>query len=306
VRVAITVLVPNEIGVAALSRVDGVRPARYVAGEPWPPEAKTAQVLVPVFLAGADVEALLAGLPSLEYVQLLSAGAEVWAGRLPAGVLLSTCRGAHGGSTAEWAIAVLLAVYRELPSFQRTQALHEWDRHLTDTLWEKKILVVGAGDLADEFERRAVTFDATVTIVGRTRRDGVHGTDELPALLPEHDAVVLVVPLTAETTRMVDAAFLAAMPDGAVLVNAARGPVVDTDALLAELTSGRLRAALDVTDPEPLPADHPLWMAPGLLLTPHVGGNTRGLDERAWRIAADEIARYAAGEQPRNLVRGEY
>lgn len=305
-RVAITVLVPNEIGVAALSRVDGVRPVRYEPGKPWPAEAETAQVLVPGFLAGLDVETLLAGLPALEYVQLLSAGAEVWTGRLPDGVLLSTCRGAHGGSTAEWALAVLLAVYRDLPAFQHAQDRREWTRHTTDTLWEKKILVVGAGDLAEEFERRAVAFDATVTLVARTKRDGVHGTDELPALLPEHDAVVLVVPLTAATTRMVDADFLAAMPDGAVLVNAARGPVVDTAALLAELTSGRLRAALDVTDPEPLPSDHPLWTAPGLLLTPHVGGSTRGLDERAWRIAADEIARYAAGERPRNLVRGEY
>lgn len=301
-----TVLVPDERGAAALSGVDGVVPLVYAAGKPWPAGARDARVLVPGFLASDGVDGLMAELPALEYVQLLSAGAEVWVGRLPAGVLLSTCRGAHGGSTAEWALGALLSIYREFPGFARSQQRHEWDRHETDTLQGKRVLIVGAGDLADELTRRLLPFDASVTLVGRTARDGVHGVAELPGLLGEYDAVVLVVPLTEATTRLADAGFLARMADGAVLVNAARGPVVDTDALVAELRTGRLRAALDVTEPEPLPSDHPLWTMDGVLITPHVGGNCRGQEDRAWRIAAAEIARYAAGERPRNLVRGDY
>jgi phosphoglycerate dehydrogenase-like enzyme len=279
---------------------------RYVPGEPWPAEARSAQVLVPRFLATDDVAELLAGLPELKYVQLLSAGAEMWIGKLPDDVLLSTCRGAHGGSTAEWVVGSLLAVYRDFPRFLAAQARHEWDFHHTDTLQDKRVLIVGAGDLGDQLARRLAPFDASTTLVGRHARDGVHSVDELPELLGQHDAVVLMVPLTSATTRMVDAEFLAAMSDGAILVNAARGPVVDTDALVAELRTGRLRAVLDVTDPEPLPPDHPLWTMDGLFLTPHVGGSCRGVSTRGWRIAAAEIARYVAGEQPRNLVHGDY
>src|SRR5829696_1838472 len=143
-------------------------------------------------------------------------------------------------------------------------------------------------------------------MVARRARPDAHGVDELPGLLPDADIVVVVVPLTEATRRLIDAAFLARMRDGALVVNASRGPVADTGALLAELSSGRLRAALDVTDPEPLPADHPLWTAPGLLLTPHVAGSCTGHTQRAYAIAAAEISRFVAGEQPRNLVRGTY
>ncbi|MFI6871772.1 NAD(P)-dependent oxidoreductase [Nocardia sp. NPDC050406] len=186
------------------------------------------------------------------------------------------------------------------------QREHRWTQHQTDTLSGKRILIVGAGDLAAQMSRKLAAFDASVTLVGTTAREGVHGVDELPDLLGDADAVVLTVPVTSKTIGLVDAAFLARMADGAILVNAARGPIVRTDALLAELTAGRLRAVLDVTDPEPLPADHPLWDAPGLLLTPHVGGSSRGSRERAYAVAAREIARYLGGEPPRNLVHGEY
>jgi phosphoglycerate dehydrogenase-like enzyme len=112
--------------------------------------------------------------------------------------------------------------------------------------------------------------------------------------------------LTDETRGLVDKDFLAAMPDGALLVNGARGPVADTDALLAELRSGRLRAAVDVTDPEPLPAGHPLWEAPGLLLTPHVGGSVPAAMRRAFRVMREQLAYYARGEEPPNVVRDGY
>ena len=299
-------LVPDEQGMAALSGVDGVRPVRYEVGEPWTDEARAAEVLVPRFLSTSDPSDMLAGLPNLKLVQLLSAGAELFIGKVPAGVALSTCRGAHGGSTAEWVIGGLLAVYRDFPRFIAAHQRGEWDYHKTDTLQDKRVLIVGAGDLGDQLVRRLLPFDATATLVGRHARDGVHAVAELPELLGEYDAVVLMVPLTSETKGMVDADFLARMADGAILVNAARGPVVDTNALVAELRTGRLRAVLDVTDPEPLPPDHPLWTVDGLFLTPHVGGSCTGGGRRAWRVAAAEIGRYAVGEPLRNLVHGEY
>jgi phosphoglycerate dehydrogenase-like enzyme len=304
--VTITVLVPDEAGLAALAGIDGVTAVRYDVDEPLPPEAAHAEVLVPSFLAGSGALRVLDQLPKLRLVQLLTAGAEQWLGRLPDGVALSTARGAHGGSTAEWALGALIAIYRDLIPFDRSREAGQWARHSTETLQDKRILVLGAGDLGQRMTRRLEASDATATLVATTARDGVHGIDELPALLPDHDAVVLMVPLTDATTGLVDAEFLSRMPDGAILVNAARGKVVDTDALVAELATGRLRAALDVTDPEPLPPGHPLWTSPGLLLTPHVAGSVTGFADRGYRIAAAEIARFAVGEEPANLVRGAY
>ena len=300
------VLIPYADGVAALGAVPGVQAVRYDPDGPLPPEAAAAQVFVPPFLASRRVVELVAHLPELKLVQLLTAGAENWVGRLPAHVALSDCRGAHGVATAEWIVAVLLAVYRELPGFVRAQDERRWDQHFTDELAGKRVLLVGAGDLAENTVRRLAPFEVTTTLVGRTARDGVHGIDEVHDLLPGHDAAVIVIPLTDDTRGLVDARFLAAMPDGALLVNAARGPVVDTDALVRELQTGRLRAAVDVTDPEPLPADHPLWTAPGLLLTPHVGGSVPGGMDRAFRVAVEQISAFARGDAPPNLVEGGY
>jgi len=306
VMVGIGVLVPHPEGVELLVDVPGVTATSYDPGGELPAAAASAQVLVPPFLATGDVVALAGRLPELALVQLLTAGAETWVGRLPDGVALSDCRGAHGGATAEWVVATLLAVYRHLPRFARAQDEARWDQHRTEELAGKRVLIVGAGDVAEHTVRRLTPFEVSITLVGRRARDGVHGIDEVRDLLPHHDACVVIVPLTEDTRGLVDAAFLAAMPDGAVLVNAARGPVADTDALTAELTSGRLRAALDVTDPEPLPTDHPLWRAPGLLLTPHVGGSVPGAMPRAYGIAAEQIAAFARGERPPNLVENGY
>lgn len=298
----ITVLVPDEQGEAALAGVAGVDVRRVPADGPLP----DAEVLVPGFLVAPDVAAYLDQLPSLRFIQLLTAGAEDWIGKVPAHIMLSVARGAHGGSTAEWTLAALLAVYRDLVSFEREREAGRWARRPTETLIGKKVLVIGAGDLGSQLRRRLTACDAETTLVGSTARDGVHGIAEVPNLLPAHDAVVLMVPLTPATTRMVDADFLSRMRDGAVLVNAARGKVVDTDALVAELASGRLRAALDVTEPEPPPAGHPLWTVPNLLLTPHVAASVDGYQDRAYAVVAAEIARYAAGEKPHNLVHGDY
>ncbi|HEY2280099.1 MAG TPA: 2-hydroxyacid dehydrogenase [Streptosporangiaceae bacterium] len=300
----VTVLVPGETGRAALAGQEWADPVVYDPDREWPEEASPAEVLV-VPPASHTADRLLAAmreLPKLRLVQTLSAGVELWEGKLPDGVLLSNARGAHGGATAELATAGLLAVYREVPQFLAQQAEHRWDQHPTETLDGKRVLVLGAGDLAQSLRSQLEPFGATVTLVGRSARDGVRSFEEVPGLLGGHDAVVLMVPYNDQTRHLADAAFLARMPDQAVLVNVARGPVVDTDALLAELTAGRLRAVLDVTDPEPLPPDHPLWDAPGVLIFPHVGGSTAGMTDRAWRVAAAQIGAFAAGQDPPNLV----
>ena len=306
----LTVLVPDATGEEALADLDGVDTVRYDASaDPadLPDGAARAQVLVPGFLSTEGARALLEHLPAVRLVQLLSAGAEKWVGRLPEGVGLSDCQGAHGGVTAEWVLAGLLAVLRDIPTCVRDQDRGHWDQRLTDTLTGKRVLLVGTGDLGEQTTRRLTPFGvATITRVGRSARDGVHGTDELPDLLADHDVVVLLVPLTDETRGLVDAAFLAAMGDGAVLVNAARGPVVDTDALLAELRTGRLRAVIDVVEPEPLPADHPLWTAPNLLITPHVGGSVPGHLDRAYRVVRTQMEAVVRGEDPPNQVVGQY
>ena len=243
----LTVLVPDDEGMSVLAEVPRVLPVRYQWGEPVPPEAAKAEVLIPG--KHPPGEELWRTLPNLKLIQLLSAGAEDWVGKVPDGVLLSTCRGAHGGSTAEWVVAALLSIYRKLDDFAVAQREGRWERQSTDTLQGKRVLVVGAGDLGQHLRRRLEPFDARCTMVGMTAREGVHGVRELPGLLGLHDVVVLMVPLTSRTRGMADAEFLARMRDGAVLVNVARGAVVVTDALVAELTTGRLRAALDVIDP---------------------------------------------------------
>ncbi len=202
-------------------------------------------------------------------------------------------------------LTAILSYLREFPGFARAQARHEWSYSAyapTDELAGKHVLIVGAGSIGTAIKARLAPFEVSVTSVARTARDGVHPVSELPALLPAADVVVVIVPLTAETRGLVSADFLAAMKDGALLVNAARGPVADTDALVDALRTGRISAAMDVTDPEPLPADHPLWDMSNVLLTPHVGGSVRGLLPRAYRLAGEQLRRHVAGEPLINEV----
>lgn len=296
------VLVPTDLGLTVLGDAPGLDAVRYEPGEAWPAGHLDAPVVVVGFERAAEIGPRFADLPELKLVQTLNAGYEQWLPHLPAGVMLSNGRGAHGGSSAEWVVAALLAIYRELALFNDKQRQGVWHAMDTDTLIGKRIVVLGAGDLATNLAARLTPFDAHVTLVGRTARDAVIAMADIDTLLPDADVVVAMLPNDASTHRVINAAFLGKLRDGAVVVNAGRGPAVDTDALLAELNSGRLRAALDVTDPEPLPPGHPLWSAPGLLLTPHVAGSTAGAWERAWVIAREQIEVFARGEQPPNVV----
>ena len=273
---------------------------------PAPGDPAQVEIWVPPFLSGPDVVAQLPKLTGLRLLQLMSAGAEAWVDHMPAAVTLCDARGVHTASTSEWVITAILASVREFPRFTLAQAAHRWDHTNTDTLAGKRMLIVGAGDIGEAVCRRLEPFGVTLIRVARRRRDGVYPVTDLPWLLPDADVVVLLVPLTAATRGMVDSRFLGRMRDGALLVNAARGPIVDTAALLAELQSLRLRAALDVTDPEPLPGDHPLWNAPGLLLTPHVAGSVHGVLAPAYRLVGDQLRRYAAGEPLQNVVTEGY
>ena len=272
-------------------------------GDP-PPGADRVEFFVARYDAPPPPADALTRLPALRVVQLSSAGFEAWEPLLPAGVRLCNGRGVHGASTAELAVAGLLATLRELPAFLDAQRAHEWRDALTEGITGKRVVVVGAGDIGRRVAAALRAFDAEVTLVARTARDDVRSIDDLAGLLPHADGVVLALPASPETEGLVDAGFLAALPDGAVVVNVARGRIVDTDALLAELTARRLRAFLDVTDPEPLPAQHPLWDAPNLLLTPHVGGGTRGWQRRAYRLVREQVERYVRGEPLVNVVVG--
>jgi len=246
--------------------------------------------------------ALLDRMPRLRFVQSLTAGVEHLSGRIPPGVALCSGRGIHGASTAELAVTLILSSLRGVPEFVRAQDRQEWAQQSRPALADRRVLMVGYGDIGAALEQRLVPFEVEVVKVARTRRAGVHAMAELPRLLPDADVVVIVVPLTDETRHLVDATFLATMKRGALLVNVARGGVVDTDALVEALHEGRIEAALDVTDPEPPPPGHPLWSAPHLLLSPHVGGPTSAFRPRAERLVRDQLIRFAAGQPLANVV----
>ncbi len=278
----------------------------YTGRGDYPSDPASVEFWVPPFLAQSKVTEPLADMPALRAIQLLSAGAEVWAPVVPESVTLCDARGVHTGVTAEWAIGAILASMRGFDGFARRQVHHEWRVRWRTTVCDKHALIVGAGDIGEKIAEVLSVLGTTVTKVARRPRPGVHAVDELDALLPEADVVVLVLPLTDATRGMVDAGFLSRMKDGALLVNAARGPIVDTDALVAEVASGRLRCALDVVDPEPLPAGHPLWDLEGALITPHVGASVDGMVPRAYAPVGPQIRRFAAGEPLENVVTEGY
>jgi len=299
----ITVWLPGRSAERAMGGLpDGFRADVWTGADGVPASADSVEVVIPPFAVQRPDLSVLGTLPRLRLVQLLSAGAEMAVPYVPPGVALGVARGAHDQVVAEWILAAILAHMRSLPRFVLAQRSQQWDFTLTDTLGGKTVLILGYGSIGVTLTRLLSVFDVTVIPVARRARPGVSAVAGLPSLLPTADVVVVLVPLTESTTGMVDASFLGLMPDRALLVNAARGAVVSTPALLAELSSGRLSAALDVTDPEPLPAGHPLWSAPGLLLTPHVAGASGEPMVRSLALARAQLQRYAAGEPLRDLV----
>lgn len=273
-------------------------------GEP-PEEILDAEFLV---LTSGDrrIMDLLAQMRALRVIQTLSAGVD-WALRvLPQGVTLCDASGTRDVAVAEWVLAAILASQRRLPELRDRQREHEWASHRSDELAGSTVLILGYGAIGAAVEARLKPFDVRLIRVARHAREGVHSVDELGVLLPLADVVVVLLPLTAETRGLLGAELLAYLRSGALLVNAARGPIVDATALLELLEGGRLRAAVDVTDPEPLPVDHPLWDAPGVLITPHYAGDTRAADRRAFALVGEQVRRYVRKEALANVVRHGY
>ncbi|MEW1568074.1 2-hydroxyacid dehydrogenase [Streptomyces sp. NPDC093509] len=272
--------------------------------------ADCAFYVVPYMKPPAVSQRPLSAMTSVRAVQTLSAGVDhvlPSVKSLRPGVMLCNARGVHEASTAELTLTLILASLRGIPDFVRGQDDEKWRSGFRPSLADKSVLIVGYGSIGSAIEDRLAPFElARVARVARsartTERGPVRPLTELPSLLPESDVVVLSTPLTESTRGLVDAEFLSRMKDGALLVNVARGPVVDTKALLAELESGRITAALDVTDPEPLPPGHPLWHAPGVLISPHVGGPTSAFWPRAKRLLAQQLTLFVNREPLRNVV----
>jgi len=247
---------------------------------------------------------LIATMPRLAVVQSLSSGVDDVLAAIPPQVTLCNGRGLHHEEgTAELAVALILASLRRLGRFARQQAERSWEHVRTESVDGKRVLVVGAGHIGSGIAARLAPFGAVISQVSRTARGAVMPLPRLRELAAGSDILVICIALTAETRGLVGAEVLAALPDGALVVNVARGPVIDAQALAAELASGRLNAALDVTDVEPLPPDRLEWTLPNVVITPHIGGDTTQFAERAAPFVADQVELHLANEPLVNVVK---
>jgi phosphoglycerate dehydrogenase-like enzyme len=264
-----------------------------------------AEFLVP----GSDkplVVESLGRMPKLRVIQTLSAGVDWLLSAVPPGVTLCDASGTRDAAVAEWVLAAILASLKKLGEARDSQREHRWEWREPDELAGKRVMILGYGSIGVAVEERLAILDAEAIRVARHARPGVHAADELGSLLGEADIVVVLLPLTPATRGLLDREMLGRMREGALLVNGARGGIVDTEALVELLAEGRIRAALDVTEPEPLPAEHPLWDAPGVLITPHFAGDTRGAERKAFALVGEQVRRYVRGEALVNVVEDGY
>lgn len=221
---------------------------------------------------------------------------------MPEHVRVCNARGVYDAPLAEWVVGPILAMERGIVQARDAQARHAWESIEPPELSGRQVVILGLGSIGSAIATRLRPFGVDVIGVGRTVREGVVGLADLAAVLPTAEILVDMLPLTRETRRLLDAPRLALLPDGALIVNAGRGATIDTPALLAELQSGRIRAALDVTDPEPLPSDHRLWELPNVVITPHMAGDSPRATIRSWQLVGDQIRRFATGEPVLNEV----
>ena len=295
------------------SWLDDVGPIEGITPIVWDPQAgppgEDVEVFIAPYMAPSDQIAVVRDKPSVRLVQLLSAGADAALPVVPEDVAVANARGVHDAATAELTVALVLASQRGFDEFARAQAKGEWlPRHFRRGLADQRVLLLGYGSVGRSIADRLAPFEISLTAVASRARGGddlvesVHGIDELADLLPEHDVVISVLPGSDATAGIFDDAALARIPDGALLCNVGRGNALVTEDALKH--TGRIRFALDVTDPEPLPPDHPLWSEPGVIISPHVGGVTEAFRPRMVALLQDQLRRVAAGERPENLVRG--
>ncbi|WP_430868710.1 2-hydroxyacid dehydrogenase [Demequina aurantiaca] len=308
----ITVSVPDSAVADAIGDLGD--DARLVVWDPQQGDAPEDEreriniVCIPHLSGGRAVYERIGACPNLAVIQIPSAGYEHAAPFVPEGIALANARGVHDTRTAEFAITLALASQRGLPHVFDAQRRGKWEPYvLSPSLADRKTLVVGYGSIGAAIGSRLRAMEAEVEGVATTARtadDGtvVHAIADIHSVLPGAEVVFVVTPHNAATDKLVDAKFLAAMPDDALLINVGRGACVDTDALVAELESGRLRAGLDVTDPEPLPEGHPLWTAPGVIIAPHIAGFNQLTDRRYANLVRAQVKALVAGEESVNVV----
>jgi phosphoglycerate dehydrogenase-like enzyme len=270
---------------------------RLVPPVPEPvPDLAEVELIVPyVRIREPLLELLAGGGGRLRVIQTLSAGVDWLGGRVPEHVTVCNARGVYDAPLAEWVVGAILAMQRGLVQSRDAQARHSWEAIEPPELSGRRVVILGLGSIGTAIADRLRPFGVEVNGVGRTARDGVRGLSDLDEVLRDAEVLVNILPLTSETTGLLDGRRLGLLPNGALLVNAGRGGTIDTAALSAELHSGRIRAALDVTDPEPLPPDHPLWGLPNVLISPHMAGDSPGSTVRAFELAGDQVRRFAAG-----------
>jgi phosphoglycerate dehydrogenase-like enzyme len=295
---AVHVWLPTAELAHKLGTLEGIR-AEVV--EDWRAEALPSsrdlvELVVPPQAYSGEFGEVVARLPRLRIVQALSAGVDQYRDALPANVRLYNAAGVHTAATAEWVLAAVLACQRDLLPFAEDRRRGVWAPRPSRGLSDANVVIIGAGEIGTAVGDRLAPFGPGVRYVARRPREGVEGVGQIHRLLPDADVVILLVPLTEETTRLVDREFLAAMKTGALLVNASRGGVVDTEPLLRELEAGRLRAALDVFDPEPPPPGSEIWSVRGLLMTPHVASNASGMLQRQAALLARRLPAFARGD----------
>lgn len=301
----LVVSVPVELADALPGLPDGVELVTWDLDGP-PPRERIDLVVLPYMRANGMLSRLAE--TEVGLAQSQSIGYEGVERSLPPGIPFANASSVHEPSTAELALALMLAAQRDVPAFVRAADSGRWDAHPTRSLADSRVLLLGNGGVGQAVADRLAPFEVSLTVVASRARfeDGryVHGIDELPELLPHADIVVLTLPGGAATRHVIDDAALSALPDGALVVNVGRGPLIDTDALVDHLRRGRVRAALDVVDPEPLPEGHPLWSLPGVIVTPHVGGASAAMIPRVTRLVRVQLDRMLAGRRPLNLVLG--
>ncbi len=267
-----------------------------------PPEFEKVEFLVPPFGSRRVIEAL-PRLSALRVVQVNSAGVDWIAPSVPEGVTLCSARGTRDAPVAEWVVGAILDRYKGFGRYRRQQEQSQWAPHMPRELAGAKVLIVGYGSIGRAVGERLRPFGVEVTAVASHRRGDIHGAEAIDELLPLADIVIVLLPATPETEGLIDRQKLARLKTGTLLVNAGRGTVVDVKALIDELRAGRLEAALDVTDPEPLPPESPLWKLPNVLLTPHVAGDSTAADQRVYELVGDQIRRHLEGRPLLNVVR---
>jgi len=257
---------------------------------------------VPTYMGGQPALELTKKMPNLKILQMPNAGYDDAMEYVRDGMTLCNGKSIHDDSTAELAVGLIIASLRGFPDFVRNQDKSDWVHVKNKSINDRKIGIIGFGSIGTTIAKMLSGFAVEIIPFTQSGRDNTIAITDLDKHLPTLDVVILILPLTKESKHLFDAKRLSLMKNDALLVNVARGPIVETDALVKELNSGRITAALDVTDPEPLPKDHPLWKAKGVLISPHIGGDTTAFESRARRLIESQLNLLADGKPLNNVI----